>query len=222
VARLLACRFCRQLFTEGEAVDCPDCGIRLEPLEQLPPSFDALAEHLEHAQATPPQHRMLPLRYLGRGRGALLLLSLLGLACFFAPWVVMTKPETSVMSGFDLARGRVGWLWGGAVGWFVMLPLVLSRRTIHRMRGVRVITALFASLTLAEVSMLVLQAPVPGRHTVLEFSWGWGLWASGIVSLLGVFFGARLGGRLDDIEALPWAGPDRPLRAEASHGHDLH
>jgi len=165
---------------------------------------------------------MLPLGYLGRGRGALLALSLLGLACFFAPWVVMMKPETAVWSGFDLARGRVGWLWGGAVGWFVMVPLVASRRTIRSMRGVRVVTALFASLTLAEVSMLVLLPPASSRHAVVDFAWGWGLWASGLVSLLGIFFGARFGGRLDDIEALPWAGPDRPLRAEVSHGHDLH
>jgi hypothetical protein len=222
MARLLACPFCRQLFATGEAKQCPECGVDLQPMEDLPPSLDALAEHLERGEVTPPEHRRLALTYWGRGRGPLLLLALLGLACFFAPWVVLERPEAVTLSGFDLARGRAGWLWGGAVGWFVMIPLVASRRTIADMRGVRVITALFSSLTLAEAAMLILLPPSGSRHVGVDLSWGWGLYAGALVSALGVFFGARFGGRLDDIEALPWVGRDRELRAEASHGHDLH
>jgi hypothetical protein len=188
----------------------------------LPPSLEAIAEAIERGEElTPPGHRTLPWTYLGRCRGPLLLLSLAGLLAFFAPWVLMTRPEDAVISGFDLARGRAGWLWGGAVAWFIMFPLVLTRRTIAQMRGVRVITALFAAMTLGEVAMLVALPPSGSRYVAVQYSWGWGLYASGAISLLAIFFAARFGGRLDDIEALPWQDGDRDLRAEAS-GDELH
>jgi hypothetical protein len=190
-------------------------------MDALPPSLDALMEAIERGEVTPPEHRTLPWWYPGRGRGVLLAVALLGLLAFFAPWVVMAQPEIAAYSGFELARGRAGWLWGGAVGWFVMIPLVVTRRTIARMRGVRIITATFAAMTLAEVLMLLSLPPRGSQHVSVEFSWGWGLYASGIASLLGIFFGARFGGRLDRIEALPWRNGEGDFQIESS-GQPLH
>ncbi len=135
VARLLACPFCRSLFAGTETRQCPECGVKLVPMENLPESLDVAADELEAGEIVLPEQRRLPWNYFGRNRGALLLIALLGLGLFFAPWVELRMPEFSVRSGFDLARGRAGWLWGGAAGWLVTLPLVWTRRTIQRLRG---------------------------------------------------------------------------------------
>ena len=60
-------------------------------------------------------------------------LAVLGLCAFFAPWVRETAPEIRDLSGFDLAR-RLGWMWAPAVAFFVMIPLALTRRSVHAMR----------------------------------------------------------------------------------------
>jgi hypothetical protein len=191
-------------------------------MENLPPSHDALADEVEQGEVVPPEYRELPWSYFGRSRGALLVLSVLGLACFFAPWVVMHAPEEVVVRGFDLARGRAGWLWGGAVGWFITIPLVWTRRSIAKMRGVRIITALFAALTLSEVAMMLALPPGSSRYRPVSFEWGWGLYASGIVSVLGVIAAARFGGRLDDLPAMPWRDGEGRRRTESSENQTLH
>src|SRR4030095_826946 len=119
-------------------------------------------------------------------KGVLLLLGLLGLVAFFLPWVEMTQPEIASYSAFDLARGRAGWLWGGAVGWFILLPLVWTRRTIYDMRGVRIICGVSAAMTLVEVLMMVGLPPQGNRLVHIEFSWGTGLYASGVVAALAI------------------------------------
>ena len=198
MAALQACPFCRKLFTAGEARACPDCDVALVGMNQLPPSLDALEDDAEHGQATFPEDQLLPTTYMGRGRGALIALSLAGLGAFFLPWVELTMPEAAVYSAFDLARGRAGWLWGGATAWLVMIPLVLTRRTIARMRGVRVVTILFAAMTFTEVLMLWLLPPRRGA-TPLELHFRYGLFLSGAISLAGVVVAARFGGNLDNL-----------------------
>lgn len=222
VSRLLACPFCRELFPEGETERCPECGVDLRNMESLPPSLDALAEEVEAGEVVPPEDRLLPWNFFGRGRGALLVLSLLGLALFFAPWVEMRAPELMSISAFDLARGRAGWLWGGAVGWFIMLPLVWTRRTIYKMRGVRIVCALFAAMTLGEVGMLLSLPPKGSRYLHVDFSWGWGLWASAAVSLLAIAVAARFGGRIDDLPAVPWVDQRGRRRRETGNEETLH
>jgi hypothetical protein len=191
-------------------------------MEELGASLEAIAEAASEGVLVPPEDRPLPLWYPWRGRGALLLLAVLGLAFFFVPWVEMTRPYDAVISGFDLARGRAGWLWGGAVGWFITIPLVASRRTIRQMRGVRIITAMFALMTLIEVGMLLAMPPQGSRFVTVEFSWGWGLWASAIASVLGVCFGATFGGRVDDLPATPWEDAAGNVRVDRSDGETLH
>src|SRR5262245_8483845 len=144
MAALLACPFCRTLYRDGEGTTCAVCGVKLVAFDRLPPSADAADEDTEGEAPLLPEDERLRWNDFRRGRGALLLLGLLGFALFFAPWVAQKMPEDVVLSGFDLARDRIGWLWGGATGWLVLVPLVWSRRTIRSMFGARPITAMLA------------------------------------------------------------------------------
>jgi hypothetical protein len=122
-----------------------------------------------------------------------------GLLLFFSPWVSLEMPEDVVRSGYDLARGRAGWLWGGATGWLVLVPLAWSRRTIRSMLGARPISAMLAAMTLFEVGMLLALPPRGGRLPV-ELHWAWGLYASALVSLVGTVVALRFGGSLPPLE----------------------
>jgi hypothetical protein len=210
---LRACPFCRTLYRVEEGKVCAECGVELVPMQALGPSPDAALEEPE--EPVLPEDQPLPWNFWGRGRALLLALSLLGLGCFFTPWVEITLPESAVRSGFDLARGRAGWLWGGAVAYFVLLPLVWTRRTITRMRGVRVVVTLLASMTLMEVVMLL--AFPPRRHTLVPFSldWRWGIYASGLVSLAATIAGFRFGGALPPL-------PPAPVKSMRPDGETLH
>jgi hypothetical protein len=221
VARLLACPFCRSLFASAEARQCPECGVKLVPMENLPESLDVAADEFEAGEIVLPEQRPLPWNYFGRNRGALLLIAALGLGLFFAPWVELRMPEYSVRSGFDLARGRAGWLWGGAAGWLVTLPLVWTRRTIQRLRGVRLVTALFAAMTLIEAGMLLSTPPQSSHRLPLEIVWRWGIYASLLTSLAGIAAALRLGGTLRDLPRIVTdiASPDP---TQTSRGETLH
>lgn len=218
MAALRACPFCRTLYRPEEGRVCSECGVALVPMHTLGPSLDSQLD--EPHEPMLPEHETLPWSDLSRYRGALLGLCLLGLAAFFSPWVEVVKPETAVYSGFDLARGRAGWLWGGAAAYFVMLPLVLTRRTIARLRGVRLVCVLFASLTAFEAAMLFLLPPRGHALIPVRIEWRWGLYVSGVISLLATFFSARLGGALP---ALPEAPPrSAPVPSVRPDGETIH
>lgn len=226
MAALRACPFCRKLYTSDEGRSCPECEVALVSMSQLPPSLDALEEDAEQGQLVFPENQPLPATYMGRGRGALLVLSALGLFAFFLPWVELTAPESVVYSAFDLARGRAGFLWGGATAWLVMIPLVITRRTIARMRGVRVVTALFAAMTLTETLMLWLMPPRRGM-TPLELHFRYGLFLSAGISIVAMLVAARFGGSLDNLPKflLDTRQPEpKPgsVADESSHGQTLH
>jgi hypothetical protein len=193
---LVACPFCRELFSHGEGPRCPACGLELMPLAALPPSHDAIAEGL--FEPDPPHMVALPWTYLGRGRAVLVGLAVLGLACFFAPWVRETAPDIAQLSGFDLAR-KIGWLWSTAVAWFVMIPLVLSRRSVHKMRGARVAVAFLAGIALVTVATRLAFPPRSSHLRPVRIEWAWGLYGSGVVALAAVAAATRFGGRLDDL-----------------------
>lgn len=226
MAALQTCPFCRKLYTSDEGTSCPECGVALVDMSQLPPSLDALEDEAHEGAITLPEDQPLPSTYLGRGRGALLALSVLGLVAFFLPWVELHKPESVTYSAFDLARGRAGWLWGGATAWLVMIPLVLTRRTISRMRGVRIVTAMFASMTFTEAMMLWLLPPRRGIAP-LELEFRYGLFVSAAISLLGIVVAARFGGSLDNLpkfllDARAEADDEQAAAHETSAGKTLH
>ncbi len=203
---LVACPFCREMFEEGEATACPVCGMALTALEKLPPSHDAREDEIP----VEPEHEPLPVTYLGRGKGLLSALALLGLATFFFPWVHVTLPDIFDLSGFDMAR-RLGWSWGAAVAWVVLVPTVMSRRSIAQLRGARVAAAFLSAIPAATVAILLLRPPHSGLVPV-RFTWGPALFATLAVSALAVALSFRLGGRVDDIR----------VARGTSRGQELH
>lgn len=204
VSQLLACPFCRELFDRTEGDRCPDCDIPLQPLHRLPPSHEVVEEEAARWEQTPPEDLARPFTDPSRGRGALLAVALASLLVFgLAPWVSVTAPYTAVRSGYSLARGPLGFLWGGATAWLVSLALVLSRRTIRQMRGVRAILMLFSAMTASEVVVLLVMTPSRGRAVPVAYEWRWGLFAALALSALGVLVAARFGGALPPPPAPP-------------------
>lgn len=197
VGELVACPFCRELFEEGEAKTCPVCGMTLAKLHKLPPSIDAL--HDEAGVPTAPELERMPLTYLGRGKGPLAVLGLLGLAFFFLPWVRLTLPYIDTKSAFDLAHERIGWLWGICAAWVVLVPTVLSRRSIVQMRGARVAAAFLSMIPTVAIAILLAKPPRGGMIPV-RYTWDWPIWATLVVSLLAVAVSIRLGGSISDIK----------------------
>lgn len=195
VAGLLCCPFCRDLYTKDDGVErCPDCSVDLVPFQEVAPSPETQLEQEALLEQTPAAWRQMAFLDLSKGRGLLLLLALLGLLSYALPWFSQTLPETRVLSGFQLARTHVGWLWGGAVGWFILIPLVISRRSIAAMRGVRMISAVFASLTATEVLVFVNITSSRQSQIIVQFAWEWGIWVSCFISALGACIAVTFGG----------------------------
>lgn len=216
--QLLACPFCRELFERAETEQCPQCEIPLSPLHELPPSLDALEEEAVNWERDRPEDEVRAIYDLGRGRGALLAVAVLSLLSFWlAPWVEMTSPHAELRSGYSLARGPIGWLWGGAIAWFVSIALVVSRRTIRQMRGVRAILVLFSAMTLAEIVMLVALSPEGGREVYFGYAWAWGLYLSFALGAVGAVIAARFGGAIPVAPTAPQATPDGSRPSEMLH-----
>lgn len=190
---LLACPFCRELYERDESELCRVCGVALKPLADLPPSLEVQLELEREFELIPPEDRPLPWHDLGRLRGPLVLGCALGLAAFFTPWLELTQPETVSLSGFELAETRGTWFAGGAVGWFVCIPLALSRRSVRQMRGVRLILALFCALTACQASVLWLFSPTEAVIP-LRYEWGWGIHLSFALSLATTALALGFGG----------------------------
>jgi len=195
VEQIYACPFCRQLFTRGEVKTCPECDIAVQPLAELPASLEA--ELLEEPIVpVSPEDEPLPLTYLGRGRGMLLMVALCGIAVFFAPWYHETTPD--ILTWSEFAR-RLPWIWAGGVAWFVMVPLVASRRTIRQMRGARVAVGFLAAMVGTTV-LARLTVPVADyKLVVLRFTWGWGMYGAGFLAVLALALAWRFGGTLRDM-----------------------
>ncbi|MSP24064.1 MAG: hypothetical protein EXR75_02645 [Myxococcales bacterium] len=185
------------MFARGEAAACPDCELHVRPLADLPPSLDADA--VEPEPPLPPEHQPLPWHFVDRGRGPLIVLAITGIATFYAPWVVETAPEIRTLSGFQFAR-LLPWIWAAGIAWFVMFAIVASRRTIYAMRGARLAVGLMATMVFATVAFRLALVPRSVHPLVpLRFTWGWGLYAGGLLALTALVFAWRFGGRLDDL-----------------------
>jgi hypothetical protein len=197
VEQLYACPFCRQLFTPGEVKACPECDIEVVPLAELPESHDATLVD-QPLFEDGPEDETHSWTYLGRERGALGMLAALGIAVFFAPWLHETSPEIRSWSGFEFAR-NLAWIWAGGVAWFVMLPLILSRRTIRQMRGARVAVGFLAGAVLVTVGTRIAFPPEQHPLVPLRYSWGWGLYTSGFLALIALVLATRFGGSLADM-----------------------
>lgn len=192
---LLACPFCRELFAEREREACPVCGVALTAFEKLPAAHHA---GTEDGIAGEPEWDPLPLAYFRRGRGALAVLAVLGLAAFLSPWVKLTVPDIATYAGVDIAR-RLGWAWAAGVAWFILLPTVLSRRSIMQMRGARVAASFLSAIPGTTAALLLLRPPHGARGVPIRFDFAWGLYATLAVSAMAVAVALFFGGRVDDI-----------------------
>lgn len=206
---LIACPFCRQMFETSEARSCPDCGLGLEALTKLPPSYDAKTEYPE--EPTPPHMEPLPWTYARRNRGLLVGLSLMGLAAFFAPWIRESAPELRDLTGYRLAQ-LSGYFWAPAVAYFVMIPLVVTRRSIYKMRGSRVAVAFLAGIVLTTAAVRLGFTPKSTSLRPVHVEWMWGLYATAGIAVATVAAALGFGGRLDDI----------PTRAARRGNETLH
>lgn len=214
---LLACPFCRELYEEGEATVCPVCNMELAQLHKLPPSIDALHDE-EGVAPTAPEQERFPLTYLGRGKGVLALCGLVGLGCFFLPWVQLTMPYTAAKSAFDLAHERIGWLWCCCAAWCVLVPTVMSRRTILQLRGARVAAAFLSAVPAVAIGILLAKPPRGGLVPV-RYTWDWPMWVTLAVAVIGVLVSVLwLGGSSDDLT--PRKKP--PVRSTNARGQLLH
>lgn len=218
-AQLLACPFCRELYGDDERTICPHCDVNLKPLYDLPPSYEVREAEAAVWERTAPEDRRLPITHLGHGRGPLLLLAVLGFGLCFLPWIEVSRPEYLTLSAFQLARTKGFWFSGSLVGWFVAIPLLLSRRTLNQLRSARVAMAMFAALPIGQVLMLALNAPSSERIP-LAYTWGWAFYASGAVGALALGLAFVLGRALPGDSAL--LGPDAPATAATSAGQTLH
>jgi hypothetical protein len=208
---LMACPFCRDMFERSERrdqPDCPVCGVALIAFEALPPSDEALSED---GVPREPEKEALAATYLGRGRGLLAGLALAGLAAFLLPWVHVTLPDVVSLSGFDLAR-RLGWVWADGVAWFILIPTVLSRRSIVQMRGARVAAAFLAAVPGTTVAVLLARPPHATHGVPLRFTFEAALYATLLLSAAALSVALLFGGRADDIR----------LRRGTSRGHLVH
>ncbi len=189
---LLACPFCRELFAPRERRACPICGVPLVPFDTLPRTNED--EEAPHE----PEWEPLPVAYPKRGRGALIALGVAGLIAFGSPWVDLTMPDVVKYSGFDIAH-RLGWTWAAGVAWFVLLPVVVTRRSIMQMRRARVAAAFLAAIPGTTAALLLTRPPHGGYGVPLRFTFAWGLYTTLALSALAVLVAFFLGGRLDDI-----------------------
>jgi hypothetical protein len=195
------------MFEEGEETHCPVCGVELTSFTKLPSSVEVEDDGVPLA----PEQEALPSTYMGRGKGVLAALGLAGIGLFFLPWIRMSLPYELAITGFDIARGRLGWVWAAGVAWLVLVPTVLSRRSIFQMRGARVAAAFLSAIPAMTVTILVARPP-KGGVIPLRFEYGWPLWATLLVSLAAIAVAVRLGGRVDDIR----------VARGSSKGQDVH
>lgn len=192
---LVACPFCREMFRPGEAKSCPVCGVDLLKVEKLPKP----KVHDDEAAPPPPaDEETLPWTYVARGRGALVVTALMGLVGFIMPWIHQSLPEPMTLTGPELAH-RLGWMWAPAIAWMVMIPLVLSRRSIYRMRGARVAVAFLAAMALLTVAVRVLTVPHSTAIIPVRVTFGAGIYVTAITSAIALALASIFGGRIDDL-----------------------
>lgn len=174
------CPFCKEVFPEGEHTECPSCEVHLISAEKYAAITQAEVPEEE-------EEPLLPWGHWGHARGPLLLVSVLGLVCFFLPWIHQFTPDRVVFTGLDLAQ-RTRFSWATAVAWFVLIPTIFSRRTLSKLRGVRLAAALLAFIPALVALIFLLNPPdalqVRGLSLRIRFEWGMGLY---LTLVLGIF-----------------------------------
>lgn len=192
---LVACPFCREMFEHTEARTCPECGLALKRLDELPKS-KVVGGELEEVS---PDEEILPWTYMGRARGPLVGIAALGVLTFlFMPWVHERAPERMDYTGPQIAS-HLGWMWAPLIAWMVMIPLVLSRRNVFRMRGARVAVAFLAAMSLTTVGVRMAFKPAHNPIDPHIITWASGMYVTAALSIVAIGLAFVFGGRIDDL-----------------------
>lgn len=187
---LLACPFCREMYSTAEAEICPMCALPLTAVHKLPRADGFDPTDLEAAVAD--DDLRVPFASIARGRGPLALAGVFGITLFFLPWIDLTFPMTDQLSGFDLAQ-RLGWTWAVPAAWFVLIPTVLSRRTARKMQSARVAIGMLAFFPGLAAFTLWMRPPRGAYGLRLEYSFLWPMLGTIALSALTIVVGAFFG-----------------------------
>jgi hypothetical protein len=91
------------------------------------------------------------------------------------------------------------------------------------MRGVRMISVVFASMTALEVLVFVNMTGSHQTQVLVQFAWEWGIWVSSFISAMGTCFAITLGGPIPHAaESVGDAAPQHAARATQNRNQYLH
>ena len=85
------------------------------------------------------------------------------------------------------------------MAWLVLVPTVVSGRTITQLRGARVAATFLSAVPMVTTAILYLRPPHRGI-VPLHFVYDPAFWITMALSLAAFVLSIRLGGRLDDIK----------------------
>ena len=83
----------------------------------------------------------------------------------------------------------------------VLVPTVLSRRTIWQLRGARVAAAFLSAVPLVTTMILWMKPPHGGLIPV-KFEYGFAFFATMVLSAIAIVLSVGLGGKIEDIKVV--------------------
>ncbi len=186
---VLFCPFCRESF-EGEA-RCPEHELALVPFERLPGAASA--------DAVPRDDERLGTFDLRFGRGLVGAGALLAMIGFLCPMGTITAAgQTLLVTGPSIAVTHAPTLWVVPGVGVASLLLLAQRRTLARMRAIRLVVPLLAWgvpmsawSAARRLDRWAAQMHVGDAQAVAHL--GWGLAVLGLATLLLMVGGLRLG-----------------------------
>ena len=107
-------------------------------------------------------------------------------AMFFFPAVLL-------LTTLVLAR-KLGWSWAPLIAWMVLLPLVLSRRSIFKMQGARAAAFLMSLFPAATILMLYFKPRPNWMYFTVRYEFQPAFWATLVLSVVAIVISLRFGG----------------------------
>lgn len=182
-----ACPFCRIYVADAAVARCETCDVALVPVRKLGPSPE---ERLAW-EAMPPEERPIPLSAFSHGRALLVAAALVGIVAYQLPWLEVRSADVWIMHGSDFGR-RLRWPHAVLAAWIVVVPTVVTRRTIGRLLAARPILGALAALPLFTLAVLHARPPTH-RLLQVDVAWLFGSWLELAASFLGLVATLRLG-----------------------------
>ena len=105
-------------------------------------------------------------------------------------------------SGFEIGL-KLRWIWAAGIAFLVLVPLVLSRRTVHAMRGSRFAVGFLGGIALVTAIVRIAFPPASSGLVPVRYEWGLGLYACGAIALATIAAATRFGGDLKDLPLPP-------------------